>query len=60
MQKGPGVGVEPVCLLPPVSLHHLRYQVLGGFHQSRRPYTLATIGYLDPLSMQYSFLCLTC
>jgi len=23
MQKGPGVGVEPVGLLPPVSLHHL-------------------------------------
>jgi len=35
MQQGPGVGVESVGLLPPISLHHLRYQVFGGFHVSR-------------------------
>ena len=27
MQKRPGVGVESVGVLPPVNLHHLRYQV---------------------------------
>jgi len=32
MQKRPGFRVEPVGLLPPVSLHHLRYQVLCGVH----------------------------
>jgi len=29
MQKGPGIGVEPVGLLPPVRVHHLGNDVLG-------------------------------